>query len=329
MNAAAVRGPEHPGAPERRTAEFDAFGPWVDPVRTPEDVPPLFRDHAVDLAGSRLVLKVPRDIARRDANPDMDLYDHLLVLGPDRFTVLTRVPAPGAGRHEGPREGRRYDVREIPYDRVAAVGTSVDLLDGRLTVHALTGAPVEVRYSGSSGDVITELVELLRELAWPVPSYGPPAPLVDLGPGTGRLERRALGEHDIGLVSAYREIADREPGLRVVAAHPRQTVAPGRGGLAQVGNVLRPMTLHAAILATNGRELQVFGRRAWLARGRTPVHSESRLVLPLDRLTGAQTRPHPGYPDVTVVTLRAGDASLDLPVPAGSDAERVLGRLLG
>jgi hypothetical protein len=324
MNAAAVQRPEHPEA--RRTAEFDAFGPWVDPVRTPDDVPPLYRDHAVDLAGSRLVLKVPRDIPRRDATPDIDLYDHLLVLGPDRFTALSRVDA---GRHETPREGRGYDVREIPYDRVAAVGTSVDLLDGRLTVHALTGAPVDVRYSGSSGDVITELVELLRELAWPVPSYGPPAPLRDLGPGIGRLERRALGEHEIGLVGAYREIADREPGLRVLAAHPRQVVSPGGGGLAQVGNVLRPMTLHAAVLATNGRELQVFGRRAWLARGRTPVHSESRLVVPLDRLTGVEPRQHPGYPGVTVVTLRAGEAALELPVPAGSDAENVLTGLLG
>ena len=43
------------------------------------------------------MLKVPRDIARRDATPDMDLYDHLLVLGPDRFTALSRVPSP-AGR---------------------------------------------------------------------------------------------------------------------------------------------------------------------------------------------------------------------------------------
>jgi hypothetical protein len=70
MNAATVRRQDHGGGDAPSTPEYDAFGPWVDPVRTAEEVPPLYRDHPVDLAGSRLVLKVPRDIARRDATPD-------------------------------------------------------------------------------------------------------------------------------------------------------------------------------------------------------------------------------------------------------------------
>lgn len=300
----------------RSTAEYDAFGPWVDPVRTPEDVPHLYQDYPLDLAGSRLVLKVPRDIARRDATPDMDLYDHLLVLGADRFVALSR------------REGARYDVRDVPYDRVAAVRTSVDLLDGRLAVHALTGAPVRVRYSGSSADVIEELVDLLRLLAWPVGASGASGG-VDRGPGLGKLSRRALGDREIGLLAAYREVADREPGLRTLAAHVRRTVAPGGGGLRRVAHVLRPMTVQGAVICSDGRELQVFGRAAWLVRGRTPVHSDSRLVLPLDRLSGVTARRHPRYPGVAVVTLRAGDTALDLPVPAGSDAEHVLTGLAG
>lgn len=301
----------------RSTAEYDAFGPWVDPVRSPDDVPRLYQDYPLDLAGSRLVLKVPRDIARRDATPDMDLYDHLLVLGADRFVALSR------------REGERYDVRELPYERVAAVRTSVDLLDGRLTVHALSGAPVRVRYSGSSADVIEELVDLLRLLAWPAGSAGGGAAGADPGPGLGKLSRRALGDREIGLLAAYREVADREPGLRTLAAHPRRTVRPGPGGLRRVAHVLRPMTVQGAVVCSDGRELQVFGRAASLVRGRTPVHSDSRLVLPLDRLSSATARQHPRYPGIAVVTLRAGDTALDLPVPAGSDAERVLSGLTG
>ncbi|WP_454048461.1 hypothetical protein [Cellulomonas sp. Marseille-Q8402] len=335
MDEAAVRRRPDGGAggDAPSTPEYDAFGPWVDPVRTPEDVPPLYRDHPLDMAASRLVLKVPRDIARRDATPDMDLYDHLLVLGPDRFTALSRVTTP-TGRRPAPAQGsaaRRYDVLEVPYDRVAAVGTSVDLLDGRLTVHALSGTPVSVRYNGSSTDVVERFVDLLRVLAWPVPATGDPAPRDPTvrTPGTARLDRRALGEKEIGLVSAYREVADREPGLKALAAHPRQTVAPAGGGPAGLMHLLRPMTVQAAVIASEGRELQVFGRRAWLVRGRTPVHSESRLVVPLDRLTDVATRTHPVYRDVAVVTLRAGDAAVELPVPAASDAHRVLAGLLG
>lgn len=307
------------GDPAVSTPEFDAFGPWVDPVRAPEDVPPLYRDHPVDLAASRLVLKVPRDILRRDATPDMDLYDHLLVLGPERLTVLSRRPGGARG----------YDVREVTYDRVAVVRTSVELLDGRLTVLSLDGPAVEVRFSGSSADVVAGFVDLLRVLAWPVPTSGDPAPRDPTlrHPGLGRLDRRALGEQEIGLVAAYREVADHEPGLRALAAHPRQVVRPGAGGVSGLLHLLRPMTVHAAVVASDGREVQVFGRRAWLARGRTPVHSEQRLVLPLDRLTAASAAPHPVYPDVTVVTLRAGEATVELPVPAGSAAVTVLSDL--
>jgi hypothetical protein len=197
-------------------------------------------------------------------------------------------------------------------------------------VHALAGPSVAVRFSGSSADVVEGFVDTLRTLAWPVPTSGDPAPRDPTAgaPGLGRLDRRALGEKEIGLVSAYREVADREPGLRALAAHPRRTVVPLRGGVSRAVHLLHPMTVQAAVVASDGRELQVFGRRAWLARGRTPVHSESRVVLPLERLTEVRAVPHPAYAGVVVVTLRSGDAALDLPVPAGSDAERVLAGLL-
>ena len=298
-----------------RSAEYDAFGPWIDRVRGPEDVPRLYRDHPLDLDASPLVLKVPRDIPRRDATPDMDLYDHLLVLGPDRFTALSR------------REGARYDVREVPYTGIAAVRTSIDLLDGRLAVHTLTGGPVEVRFSGSSADVVGGFVDLLRLLAWPsgAGEAGPVGPAAGgASDDRGRvLSRRALGDREIGLVAAYREVADREPRLQTLAAHPRRVVAPASPG-GRLLHLLHPMTVQGAVVCSDGRELQVFGRAAWLVRGRTPVHSESRLVLPVARLTGSEERQHPRYPDVTVVVLRAGDTAIELPVPSDSDARRVL-----
>lgn len=58
-----------------RVSEYDRFGPWIDEVLDLEDVPRLFRSHPVDFDAARLVLKVPRDIARRDANAAMNLYD--------------------------------------------------------------------------------------------------------------------------------------------------------------------------------------------------------------------------------------------------------------
>jgi hypothetical protein len=47
-------------------------------------------------------------------------------------------------------------------------------------------------------------------------------------------------------------------------------------------------------------------------------------VLPLARLDAVEVRDDARYAGVRVVALRAGAACLELPVPAGSDAERVL-----
>ncbi|MCU1433145.1 MAG: hypothetical protein JWP95_2250, partial [Actinotalea sp.] len=54
------------------TAEYDAFGPWILEVRAVDDLPALFSRHPLDLGSARLVLKVPRQIARRDAHAGMD-----------------------------------------------------------------------------------------------------------------------------------------------------------------------------------------------------------------------------------------------------------------
>lgn len=84
------------------------------------------------------------------------------------------------------------------------------------------------------------------------------------------------------------------------------------------------MTVHAAVVARDADHLEVFGRRDPLVRGRRPVHSASRLVVPLRALDRVQARPHPRYADATDVVLHAGRARLRLTVPRGSDVAPVL-----
>ncbi|HEY0216083.1 MAG TPA: hypothetical protein VGC57_06810 [Cellulomonas sp.] len=311
-------GTTSPGSPGS-TAEYDAFGPWIDPVRTEEELPRLFRAHGVDLASARLVLKVPREISRRDATPDMDLYDHLLVVGPETFTVLSR-------------HGATVVATDLRYDEIAAVRTSVNLLDGRLTVLTRSGEVLAVRFSGSSSAAVTALVDLLRLSAWPAPAVSPDGSVpggggqhVAPGVADGRpLDRRALGEREIGLLTEYRDALVGHPDVRTLAAHPRMVVRPARGGPAALTHLLRPMTLHALVVCSDGTELQVFGRADPLVRGRTPDHSWSRLVLPVAGITAVTSRPDPRYAGVGTVTIAVGAASLHLPVPAGSPTEQAL-----
>ncbi len=297
------------------TREYDLFGPWVDEVRTEDEVPRLYRRHRLDLAAARLVLKVPRDIARRDARPGMDLYDHLVALEPSCLTVLSR----SAGA-----DG--YGVRQVAYADVVAIEDVVTLLDARVRVHARDGGVVEMAYNGADRGHPGRLVEQLRVLAMEGSADGE----VAAAPGVPMLlDQHALGLDDIGIVNAHRAVAAARPALRAVAWHPRQVVRPGGSGAAAarvVTHALRPMTVHAALVAVDDDTVEVFDR-VGLARGRSPVHTQARRLVAREALTGVRVEPHPVYPTVRLVTLVAGQARLTLPVPAGSSTERALADL--
>ncbi len=255
------------------TQEIDQFGPWVLPVRGPQDVPPLYRDEAVDWDTVRFAIKVPRPVPRRDVTPGMDLYDALLLADPAGLTVLRRRPtAPG------------YDRSFVRHADVLALESSTDLLDGRLAVHTRSG-PLEVAYNGSQADVVEELLAVLRHHA-----FGAGSTLPALAPV---LARDAAGEEDLALVAAYRDLVAAGVAVDAVAAVPRGRHARRAGTVAALADAVRPVTRQGAVVAVGPAETHVLHRRLWLTTGRAPVHSLAHLVLPRDGRAPVELAPHP------------------------------------
>jgi len=269
------------------TAEYDAFGPWIYEVRTPEEVPRLFRSYPIDLDAAVLTIKVPRKIDRRDANPSMDLYDILLSLGPEKVTVLRR-------------RGREYDFREVPYAELQGVSEVIDLLDGRLTLHA-DGGPVVVRFNGSSSEIVSHLVKLVRGLY--VSSGAPSGGLPPAGPGG----EPSIADLERDLQILHRRLR-REDGVdRTIAVQDRHAVAAsGTNAVARAIARAWPTTLQSSIFSIGERELQVIHRGKPFVTGFKPVHALGRTLLPLERLAGVETRPNDDHPDVTTLGIRIG-----------------------
>jgi hypothetical protein len=290
-----------------RTAEFDAFGPWVDEVEGPDGIPRLFRDFPIDFEGSRVVLKFPRNIARRDANPAMDLYDHLVIAGPERMTILSRRDA-------------HYDRRDVAYSQLAVITESVNLLDGLLILGTVEGEEFTVPFNGSSKDAISGFVDLLRELAAPHVEHRPPVlyPVLELDD---------LGKPDAIFVTSYREIKRRDPSLRLLGAHGRRVLMTRGGTASWIAHVLWPMTLHGGLLSASATELQILSRREWLVRRSAPVVSLSRTIVIRARLSRVSKREHPDYIGADIVTLTSGASVLEIVVPSGSDVEKALLRV--
>lgn len=309
-------------------SEHDRFGPWIHQVTEPEDVPRLYRSYPIDLGAARLVLKVPREIARRDATPDMDLYDHLVILEQDRLTLLSRRGAKAA-RDAIAGGGPDYEVVVIPLADVVAIRDVVNLLDGRLTVATSAGAAITVPYNGSASDMVARLVSALRvaageKAASPVGSALQVAGLATVE-GTAVPD---LGPADTYLVSHLLELRRHHPDLVAWASHGKRFLAPDAAGLAGVvprlAHALSPMTLHGAMVVADGTAMELLGRHAWLVRGRHPIYSTSRLLIPFGAVDRLDLSPHPVYPGVTVVTIRAGEWATDIPVPSDSTAGRLL-----
>jgi len=237
----------------------------------------------------------------------MHLYDHLLIVTDDRLTVLSRT-------------GDTFTEVGVAHEQVAAITDWVNLLDARLVIRTLAGEVVTVAYNGSSNDEVTTLVDLLRRLAnraqprrrHPAPAALPPLGLDD------------LGRKDALIVTTFRELAKREPGVRLVAAHGRTVVKSRTGAVARLLDLFVPATLHACAVGMSDIELHVVSRREWIVRGGAPVVSRARTVIALEALTGATVADHPRYLGVSVVTLAAGRARIEFAVPESSDARRVL-----
>jgi hypothetical protein len=314
-------------------SEYDRFGPWVDEVTRIEDVPRLYRDYPIDFDVERLVLKVPRNITRRNATPEMDLYNHLIMLGKDRLTVLTRQTGRSlgdVGQGKLPHSGKGYDAVVIPFADVVAIRSALNLLDGRLAVSTQEGTPVKVAYNGAAADVVSTLVDALREASCvKSPSPVGSALLTAGGPLARPAVEPGRGPIDTFLASAFLEAHGTNPRLSAWAAHGRRRLAPDapgmRGTAQRLRHAISPMTLHGALFAADEHAMQIFGRNSWLQRGRAAIYSTSQLVIPFGAPDRLELAPHALYPDVTVATIGAGEWKQELPVPRGSVAEHLLG----
>lgn len=314
------------------SSEYDRFGRWIDEVARREDLPHLYRDYPIDFSVQRLVLKVPRDITRRNATPEMDLYDHLIIVGQDQLTVLSRRlgrPSIEGSPATNMDDGRGYNVVDIKFADVVAIRDALNLLSGRLTISTSEGTPVKVAYNGSAADVVGRLVGMLREVTSTKPASPVGAAIFAAG---GPLARPAAaseqGPVDPFLATAFLEAHIANPRLSAWATHGSRRLAPDVAGLQgtvqRLKHSLSPMTLHGALFAADEAAMDIFGRHSWLMRGRIPTYSRSHLVIPFGAPDFLDLAPHPLYPDVIVATIGAGKWRQALPVPRDSVAEQLL-----
>jgi len=254
--------------------EYDAFGPWIDPVRSDVEMPRRFRSWYPELASAQTLLKIPRDFDRAQVRPGDDLYQSVLAIFEDRMCLL-RAETPGGGEVE------RRDVR---FGDVVGVQRQVNLLRSTWTLLGGDGSPIAVPHSSASHDVIDKVTAQVRaQIAGTeraLPTVEPVHPTDHLFKGRVSQWARTLGTA-VPLLVDPRNVPCR---------------GSGRGWL--------QLSTGAMILFTPG-ELVIVDRGEATRPVFMPNYAVGTVELPYDRLTSFTLRPAARWSSFYELVLRA------------------------
>ncbi len=243
MKPAVIR--ERRAVTEREREEYDRFGPWTYQVRSAAAMPPRFDAYYEELEGSVLVLKLPRGVERRDANPGDDLYEAILAVGSAGVTFLRLTRG----------EVLRWDAC---FAEVAAVRLSQELLSGELRIDLSGGGVISVTFNTVSAEAFDDFALAVRRgrVAAAGAADSRRFSSVELGPEPT--------DEDMLFANLLRGLRRREARLGLLAYQPSRALASERGGgkrgpLSLAARLL-PWRLDGCLLAATPSELVILVR---------------------------------------------------------------------
>ena len=133
-----------------RTAEYDAFGPWIIEVDSEELLPKLYNG-IVDMGKNYdILIKIPRDIERRNADSNMDLYDYVLGIYNNELLIYKR-------------EDKSVTQDSIKLEDIIFIEEISSLLSGNVILKTAL-KKFEINFNTVSLTVITKLISIIRRL---------------------------------------------------------------------------------------------------------------------------------------------------------------------
>lgn len=131
-----------------RSKEYDAFGPWIYEIDGEHEIPRLFRGCCDEAEKYLLLFKVPRNVERRKASPDMDLYEYLIGATDTQLHIFRKA-------------GKRVAAESVDFKDIVAIKDVHALLKGELILYT-RGEPVVIGYNTVSEDVILKLINIIE-----------------------------------------------------------------------------------------------------------------------------------------------------------------------
>lgn len=259
-----------------KASEYDRFGPWAVEISEDDPPPPLFLPYLTRAETPLLSVKIPRDIERRDANPDMHLYDYMVTLYAEDLVILQRV-----GERVREHIFLYHDIQYLRYDE--------DLLKGNLHL-GLPGNAFDLPFSTVSSELMQRMVAQIRDL------YCENVARVALPEKPGRV-MEGLSHYFSGLLARGQT---HEPQFGLLAAQVNQPVAAHESGtLSRVFYGVAGKTLLESLHLSDGRELTIISRGQDFKYKWQTIYAKAFTYVPLTNIRDVRWEDDARHPAVS------------------------------
>lgn len=247
-----------------KSKEYDVFGPWILEIHDIDDIPRLFKPYLLKIDDALLLLKLPKDIERRNANPSMDLYDYVLGVYYEYLLVLKK-------------NNKSVDVLEIKFRDIVAIRKSNDLLNGDVTFY-LSKKIMSFHYNVVSSDIIDHLLKLIRK------KYTKKNNLI-IGDLQDYNIFQGIDDLYINLLHHFDNPEDQFKVLAIqqsIKAIPSYTTITKK--IIDFVNVYRENLLQSTMYLTNEKELLIISRGNTFRGPKIAVYRYDLTYIPLSRI---------------------------------------------
>ena len=274
-----------------RVSEYDAFGPWIYEIDEDHPLPPLFVPHVEHSEAYQILFKLPRDIERRKATPDMDLYDYVVSAYADRVQILTRV---------------EHSVREtvVPYADILGIRLYRKFLNGVCTLYTARER-IEITFNTVSIGIMSAFVQYIRSQY----EAGKPA-------GCGYRSAAVIPDaqlRDVLFVNLLRDLRDAGEEFQVGAFEQGGPLTLRKAGLRErLQQMLRPQSMMGAVHLFGDTELLVIEKEVPDARTKEDKYGYQYTYLPVRNVHSVQIAESESYQNTTECRIGLGEHELPL-----------------
>ncbi len=273
----------------KRTFEFDSFGPWILEINGKHRFPPLFKNYEPLQDEAYMFFKIPRKIERRNANPDMHLYDMVVGIFADYILILQR-------------DINRVVEYKLALKDIIYFTQTECLLSGEL-IFITASKHVCINYNTVSHELISRFLRLIRNFQ----------PKTALNTSFSPIDY-TYNNIDILYYNLLKEMKKDEPANNLVAYQPNFTI-PRKKTMLQI--LLAALTQSSSSVSTifvaNPYELIIIDRSSQYKGKKDTQYSYTFTYIPLDKIRKIFVDIHPEIPEINLLSVALQDYTFTFP----------------